>query len=41
VRGLASTLGFDFPVGSDARWETLNNYWLERADAERRVDVFD
>jgi hypothetical protein len=34
VRGLASSLGFDFPVGNDARWETVNRYWLERADAE-------
>ena len=34
VRGLAFSLGFDFPVGNDARWETLNRYWLERADAE-------
>jgi peroxiredoxin len=34
VRGLAATLGFDFPVGNDARWETVNRYWLNRADAE-------
>jgi hypothetical protein len=34
VRGLAASLGFDFPVGNDARWETVNRYWLNRADAE-------
>jgi hypothetical protein len=34
VRGLASSFGFDFPVGNDARWETVNRYWLNRADAQ-------
>ena len=34
VRDLASALGFDFPVGIDSRWETINRYWLNRADAE-------
>ena len=34
VSNLASALGFRFPVGNDSRWETVNRYWLSRADAE-------
>jgi peroxiredoxin len=34
VRNLASTMGFDFPVANDSQWQTLNRYWLDRADAE-------
>ena len=34
VRQLAASLDFQFPVGLDSRWETLNRYWLQRADAD-------
>jgi peroxiredoxin len=34
VRDLAAAVGFDFPVAVDSRWETVNKYWLNRADAE-------
>ena len=34
VRNLASAMGFDFPVANDSQWQTLNRYWLNRADAE-------
>jgi hypothetical protein len=34
VGDLASSVGFDFPVAMDSGWETVNKYWLNRADAE-------
>ena len=34
VRNLATSLDFTFAVGNDSRWETVNRYWLNRADAE-------
>jgi AhpC/TSA family protein len=34
VRGIAESLGFDFPVGNDSAWETANRYWLNRTDSE-------
>ena len=34
VRDLASAIGFDFPVANDSQWQTVNRYWLNRADAE-------
>lgn len=34
VRAVADALGFQFPVGNDSQWQTLNRYWLNRADAE-------
>lgn len=40
VRQLASSLDFEFPVGLDSRWETLNRYWLERVDAEMTAATF-
>lgn len=40
VRQLASSLGFEFPVGLDSRWETLNRYWLEQPDAEMTAAAF-
>lgn len=40
VRQLASALGFEFPVGVDARWETINRYWLNRAEAEMAAATF-
>ena len=33
VETLATSMGFTFPVGLDSRWETVNRYWLLRADA--------
>ncbi|MBI4478937.1 MAG: redoxin domain-containing protein [Acidobacteria bacterium] len=40
VERLASALGFTFPVGVDSGWETLNRYWLNRADAEMTAVTF-
>ena len=40
VEWLASALGFTFPVGIDSGWETLNRYWLNRADAEMTATTF-
>lgn len=40
VQRLASGLGFTFPVGIDSGWETLNRYWLNRADAEMAATTF-
>lgn len=40
VRELASTQGFEFPVGLDSRWETLNRYWLQQADADSTATTF-
>jgi peroxiredoxin len=34
VRRLVASLGFEFPVGVDPRWETLNGYWLTEADTD-------
>jgi len=34
VRRLVAALEFEFPVAVDARWETLNRYWLNEADAD-------
>jgi len=40
VRRLAASLDFQFPVGVDSRWETLNRYWLDRADAAMTAATF-
>ena len=40
VRELASSQGFDFPVGLDSRWETLNRYWLQQANADLAAATF-
>ena len=40
VRDLALAQGFEFPVGLDTRWETLNRYWLDRADAQLTAATF-
>lgn len=40
VRDLASAQGFQFPIGLDPRWDTLNRYWLDRADAELTATTF-
>jgi hypothetical protein len=34
VRRLVVSVGFEFPVGVDPRWETLNRYWLTDADTD-------
>jgi peroxiredoxin len=34
VRRLAVSLGFQFPIGVDSSWETVNRYWLTEADAD-------
>jgi len=34
VRRLARSMGFQFPIGIDSQWETLNRYWLTEADAD-------
>lgn len=40
VRRLAIAMGFDFPVAVDPGWETVNRYWLDRADAEPGAATF-
>ena len=30
VRQLANAHGFEFPIGVDSHWETLNRYWIEQ-----------
>ncbi|MBI4460582.1 MAG: redoxin domain-containing protein [Acidobacteria bacterium] len=40
VERLIRALGFSFPVGIDSGWETLNRYWLNRADAEMTATTF-
>jgi alkyl hydroperoxide reductase subunit AhpC len=40
VRDLAAAQGFRFPIGLDPRWETLQGYWLDRADAELTAATF-
>ena len=40
VRRLVSAMGFEFPVGVDARWETVNRYWLAEADADMGAAAF-
>jgi len=40
VRRLVSALGFEFPVGVDPRWETVNRYWLTEADADMGAAAF-
>jgi peroxiredoxin len=34
VRRLVASLGFEFPVAVDPRWETVNRYWLTEADSD-------
>ena len=40
VRRLVSAMGFEFPVGVDARWETVNRYWLTEADTDMGAAAF-
>lgn len=40
VRRLVAAAGFEFPVGVDARWETLNRYWLDQADVQMDAAAF-
>jgi len=40
VRRLVLALGFEFPVGVDPRWETVNRYWLTEADADMGAAAF-
>ncbi|MBI2817454.1 MAG: redoxin family protein [Acidobacteria bacterium] len=40
VREMAATHGIQFPIGLDPHWETLNRYWLDRADAELTATTF-
>jgi len=40
VRRLVLAMGFEFPVGVDARWETVNRYWLTDADADMGSAAF-
>ena len=34
VRRLVVSVGFEFPVGADSSWETVNRYWLTDADTD-------
>lgn len=40
VRELAATHGFQFPIAIDSRWEILNRYWPQGADAELTASTF-
>ncbi len=40
VRRLAAVLGFHFPVGVDSGWQTINSYWVNRADVEAVAATF-
>jgi len=40
VRQLATAHGFEFPIGLDPRWETMNRYWLQQADADAGATTF-
>ena len=40
VRDLVSAQGFEFPVGLDSRWETMNRYWLRQSDADLAAATF-
>lgn len=40
VRRLVAALEFEFPVGVDSRWETLNRYWLDQAGVQMDAATF-
>jgi len=40
VKRLAAAMGFNFPVGIDSSWATVNRYWLNRADADMTAVTF-
>lgn len=40
VRDLASALAFSFPIGVDSAWQTVNRYWMDRADVESLAATF-
>jgi peroxiredoxin len=40
VRQLAAAHGFEFPIGVDSHWETLNRYWLDQGDSELTSATF-
>lgn len=40
VKRLAAAMGFNFPVGVDSSWATVNRYWLDRADANMTAVTF-
>ncbi len=40
VRQLATAHGFEFPIGVDSHWETLNRYWIDQGDSELTSATF-
>ena len=40
LQRLATALRFEFPVGLDSGWETMNRYWLTRPDADMAAATF-
>ena len=40
VRRLVTAMGFEFPVGVDSRWETVNRYWLDQAGDQMDAATF-
>jgi peroxiredoxin len=40
VRQLAGAHGFEFPIGVDSHWETLNRYWLDEGGSNMTSATF-
>lgn len=40
VSDLALALSFNFPIGIDSTWQTVNRYWMNRADVEGLAATF-
>jgi peroxiredoxin len=40
VREFAASQGFEFPIGVDSRWETLNRYWIEEPNVDLVAATF-
>lgn len=40
VADLARALGFNFPIGVDSTWQTINRYWMNQADVDALSATF-
>ena len=40
VKDLALALGFQFPIGVDSSWQTVNRYWMNQADVDAMSATF-
>jgi peroxiredoxin len=40
VKDLALALGFQFPIGIDSTWQTVNRYWMNQADVDAMSATF-